>query len=203
MGKENLLSCSRQLFHNLIFHFLNINFHRTKLNLQSKYMYLISSSKLHTSGSTSDQQKSAPSAPKTEYGVTIYNIARHAVINWITKTTAYSSRDSAVGIATGYGLDDLEVGVQVPLGSRIFSSPRRPNRFCRPPCLLSNGTGGSGYGLDDLEVGIQVPLGSRIFSSPRRPNRFWRPPCHLSNGTGGSYPGGKATGTWSCPLNFN
>jgi hypothetical protein len=33
------------------------------------------------------------------------------------------SRDSSVGIATGYGLDDLGVGVPVPVGSRIFSSP--------------------------------------------------------------------------------
>jgi hypothetical protein len=32
------------------------------------------------------------------------------------------SRDSAVGIATGYGLDDREVGVRVPVGSRIFST---------------------------------------------------------------------------------
>jgi hypothetical protein len=29
------------------------------------------------------------------------------------------SRDSAVGIVTGYRLDDREVGVQVPVGSRI------------------------------------------------------------------------------------
>jgi hypothetical protein len=32
------------------------------------------------------------------------------------------SWDSAVGIATGYGLDGREVGVQVPGGSRIFST---------------------------------------------------------------------------------
>jgi hypothetical protein len=36
------------------------------------------------------------------------------------------SRDSAVGIATGYGLDDWEVGVRVPIGSRIFSKSSRP-----------------------------------------------------------------------------
>jgi hypothetical protein len=29
------------------------------------------------------------------------------------------SRDNVVGIATGYGLDDLGVGVRVPVGSRI------------------------------------------------------------------------------------
>jgi hypothetical protein len=33
------------------------------------------------------------------------------------------SRDSVDGIATGYGLDDREVGVPVPVESRIFSSP--------------------------------------------------------------------------------
>jgi hypothetical protein len=39
------------------------------------------------------------------------------------------SQDSAVGIATGYGLDDQGVGVRVPVGARIFTSPRRPDRF--------------------------------------------------------------------------
>jgi hypothetical protein len=34
------------------------------------------------------------------------------------------SRDSVVGIATGYGLDDRGVGVRVPVGSRIFSTFR-------------------------------------------------------------------------------
>jgi hypothetical protein len=50
-----------------------------------------------------------------------------------------ASRDSTVGIATGYGLDGQGVGVQVPVGSRIFSSPRRPDRFWGPFNLLSNG----------------------------------------------------------------
>jgi hypothetical protein len=49
------------------------------------------------------------------------------------------SRDSAVSTATGYGLDDRRVGVRVPVGSGIFSSPRRPNRLWGPPNLLSNG----------------------------------------------------------------
>jgi hypothetical protein len=48
------------------------------------------------------------------------------------------SRDSLAGIATGYGLDDRGIGVRVPVGSRIFSSPRRPHRLWGPPCLLSN-----------------------------------------------------------------
>jgi hypothetical protein len=49
------------------------------------------------------------------------------------------SRDIAVGIATGYGLDGRGVGVRVPLGSRMFSSPRGPDRSGGPPSLLSNG----------------------------------------------------------------
>jgi hypothetical protein len=51
----------------------------------------------------------------------------------------YRSRDGAVGILTGYGLDAREIGVKVPVGSRIFSSPRRPDRIWGPPNLLSNG----------------------------------------------------------------
>jgi hypothetical protein len=51
----------------------------------------------------------------------------------------FRSRDSSVGIATGYGLDDRGVGVRVPVGSRIFSSTRRPDRLRGPPNLLSNG----------------------------------------------------------------
>jgi hypothetical protein len=49
------------------------------------------------------------------------------------------SRDSSVGIATGYGLNCRGVGVRVPVGSRIFSSPPRPDRLCGPPNLLSSG----------------------------------------------------------------
>jgi hypothetical protein len=57
------------------------------------------------------------------------------------------SRDSVVGIATGYGLDDQEVGVRVTVGSRIFSSPRRPDRLWGTPNLLSNGYWGSSPGV--------------------------------------------------------
>jgi hypothetical protein len=53
------------------------------------------------------------------------------------------SRDSVVGIATGYGVDDRGVGVRVPVGSRIFSSLRRLDRLWCPLHLLSNGYRGS------------------------------------------------------------
>jgi hypothetical protein len=49
------------------------------------------------------------------------------------------SRDSAVGIATGYGLDDRGVGVRVPVGLRIFSSPCRPDWLWGTPSFLFNG----------------------------------------------------------------
>jgi hypothetical protein len=45
---------------------------------------------------------------------------------------------SAVGIVTGYGLEDRGGGVRVPVESRIFSSPQRPERLWGPPSL-SNG----------------------------------------------------------------
>jgi hypothetical protein len=50
-------------------------------------------------------------------------------------------RGRSVGIATGYGLDDSQVGVRVPVGSRIFCSPFCPHRLRvrGPPSLLSNG----------------------------------------------------------------
>jgi hypothetical protein len=47
-------------------------------------------------------------------------------------------RDSVFGIATGYGMDDREVTVRVPVGSRIFFSPFRPDRLWGPPNLLLN-----------------------------------------------------------------
>jgi hypothetical protein len=54
-----------------------------------------------------------------------------------------SSRDSVIGIATGYGLDDRGVGVRVPVESRIFSSPRCPDRSGVRPTSYPMGTGGS------------------------------------------------------------
>jgi hypothetical protein len=46
------------------------------------------------------------------------------------------SRDSAVGIATGYGLDYQGGGSSSPGGAKIFTSPYRPDRLWGPPNLL-------------------------------------------------------------------
>jgi hypothetical protein len=51
------------------------------------------------------------------------------------------SRFSAVGIATGYGLDDRGVGVPVPVGPRVLTSPYRPYRLFNPSHVMV--TGGS------------------------------------------------------------
>jgi hypothetical protein len=59
-----------------------------------------------------------------------------------TYTYIKRSRGSSVGIADGYGLNDRGVGVRVPVGSRIFSSPRCPDRLWGPPM----GTGGKAAG---------------------------------------------------------
>jgi hypothetical protein len=49
------------------------------------------------------------------------------------------SRNSSVGIATGYGLDGRGVRVRVPVGSRIFTSSCLSDRLWSPPSLLSSG----------------------------------------------------------------
>jgi hypothetical protein len=58
---------------------------------------------------------------------------------------------SVVGIATGHGLDDRGVRVQVPVDLRIFSSPRHPDRLWGPLNLISNGVPGA------LSPGVKRP----------------------------------------------
>jgi hypothetical protein len=56
---------------------------------------------------------------------------------WLQSMTTIS-RDSAVSIATGYGLDCCGVRVWVPLGPRFFSSPHCPGQFWglhQPMCI--------------------------------------------------------------------
>jgi hypothetical protein len=61
------------------------------------------------------------------------------IINYIELNKETMSRDSVVGIASGYGLDDRGVGFRVPVGSRILSSRRCPDRLWGPPNLISDG----------------------------------------------------------------
>jgi hypothetical protein len=77
-------------------------------------------------------QNCAPSSPCVSFLLVFFIFINHFVEMWCFVR-------SAVGIATCYGLDDQEVGVRVPGGSRIVFSPRRPERFWGPPSLLSNG----------------------------------------------------------------
>jgi hypothetical protein len=49
--------------------------------------------------------------------------------------------ETRVSIAAGYGLDDRVIEVRVPVGSRIFTSPRRPDRLWGPPTSYAMGTG--------------------------------------------------------------
>jgi hypothetical protein len=51
--------------------------------------------------------------------------------------------DSVVVIATGFELQNRGVGLRVPVGSRIVSSPRRPDRYWGPPTSYPTGTEGS------------------------------------------------------------
>jgi hypothetical protein len=60
-------------------------------------------------------------------------------LNFSSLTPTSQSRDNAVGIANGYGLDDQEVGVRVPVGAKIFTSPCRSDWLWGLPSLLSNG----------------------------------------------------------------
>jgi hypothetical protein len=52
--------------------------------------------------------------------------------------TYLRSRDSLVGTATGYGLDDQWVGVRVPVRKLTFISSCCPDRLWGPPNLLFN-----------------------------------------------------------------
>jgi hypothetical protein len=49
---------------------------------------------------------------------------------------------SAVGIATGYGMDDIWLGIRVPVGSGIFTALYRPDRLWTHAAFLPTGMGG-------------------------------------------------------------
>jgi hypothetical protein len=68
-----------------------------------------------------------------------HNILKLQIMQFSPTAIVIVCRDSSVGTATRYGLDDGRVGVGVPVGSRIFFSPYRPDRLWGSPSLLSNG----------------------------------------------------------------
>jgi hypothetical protein len=59
--------------------------------------------------------------------------------NWYNSPTGIKSRDSSVGIATDYGLDDRMIGDRIPagLGIFLFDTVSRPSQG--PSSLLFNG----------------------------------------------------------------
>jgi hypothetical protein len=63
----------------------------------------------------------------------------HVTVTLIKYYIFLPSRDSAVGIATGCGMDNRRFGIRVPVGSRIITSPCRPDRLWGPPNLLYKG----------------------------------------------------------------
>jgi hypothetical protein len=58
-------------------------------------------------------------------------------------TVTRMSRDTAVGIATGYGLDDSGVEDRVPVGTRIVTFPYRPDWSGAHPVSYPMGSMGS------------------------------------------------------------
>jgi hypothetical protein len=70
--------------------------------------------------------------PNIHDSITMY------VNNNFFTSVKYMSRNSAVGMVSGYGLDDRCIGVRVLVEVRFFSSPRHPDLFWGPLSHLSN-----------------------------------------------------------------
>jgi hypothetical protein len=73
------------------------------------------------------------------------------------ETLGIYSQDSAVSIATGNGLDNQKVGVQVPVGAKILTSPCCAGWLWGPP---------SQWVLRDLSPGIKRPEREADHSRP-------------------------------------
>jgi hypothetical protein len=85
------------------------------------------------------------------------------------------SRGNVLVIGTGYGLDDRGVGVRVPVGPRIFTSPYRPDRLWGPLNLISNGYGGGGFFLQGREADHSPPTSAEVEKSQEN-RRQWTVP---------------------------
>jgi hypothetical protein len=65
-------------------------------------------------------------------------------VKYLKYLYSIESRDSSVGIATDYGLDDRMFGVQIPAGAENFSLPHRVQTgFGVHPSSYPMGTRGS------------------------------------------------------------
>jgi hypothetical protein len=78
---------------------------------------------------------------------------------WLVFNSNLTSLGSVVGIAAGYGLNWL-LGVRVPVGTKIFSAPNRPDRRWGPTSLLSNGYRWA------LSPGVKRPVREADYSPP-------------------------------------
>jgi hypothetical protein len=73
------------------------------------------------------------------------------------------SRDSAVGVATRYRLEDWGVVVQVPVGSRIFSTSSRPAVGpTQPPIKWVPGALSSGIKWQGREADHSPPTSAQV-----------------------------------------
>jgi hypothetical protein len=59
--------------------------------------------------------------------------------NNISLSTSRTSRGSVLNTATSYRLDATMAGVRIPVDSRMFTFPYRPDRLWSPSNLLSSG----------------------------------------------------------------
>jgi hypothetical protein len=86
-----------------------------------------------------------PSSNQSVLEASVYSLKSYVRVCWLVKANlslyliSDGSKDSVVGIATGYGLGDRGIRVRFPLGSRIFFSPSRPDRLWYPPNTFAEG----------------------------------------------------------------
>jgi hypothetical protein len=63
----------------------------------------------------------------------------HTLYEYYVEDSGFDrSRESTIGIATGYELDGRRVEVLVPVGTSFFSSPHHPDRFWSLPSIIFN-----------------------------------------------------------------
>jgi hypothetical protein len=86
-------------------------------------------------------------------------------IIFVCNFTCNGNRDSSVGIALGYWLDDRGVGVRVPVGSRIFSSYRREKVKIRSKVVVLKEVFFRRYAVAQLVEALCYKLEGRQFKS--------------------------------------